>query len=139
VIAGASIFAGVFSALLRPFQLMFWPRYQRQQRQDHQVSLGFSGVNAALLYLFAVVSPEAGLSIMNLPGMPAKGAVGRLIGFDLIGMLVNMTVFPSPVGHTNHLGGFLSAAIMRYILCFTPVGRQLSTRRERFALCGALF
>ena len=139
VVASTSILAGVFAAILRPFHLLFWPQRRRQHRGDHQIALGFSGVNSALLYLFAVTNPLSQLSFMNFPPMPAQRAVKNLIYFDMIGMLMDMTVFPSPIGHTNHLGGYFSAMLIRYVLCSTPIGRQWITRGERFALRGTLF
>ena len=66
--------------------------------------------------------------------MPAQRAVKNLIYFDLIGMLMDVTIFPSPIGHSNHLGGHLSAMLIKYVLCSTPIGRRLSNRRERNAL-----
>jgi membrane associated rhomboid family serine protease len=129
-VAGTSIFAGIFAMFLQPFHLMFWPQ---QYREAHQVSLGFSGVNAAILYLFAEINPRAKLIAKNLPSMPAKRAVMYLMGFDLIGMLLDMTILPSPIGHSNHLGGYLSAALITYILCSTPIGRQWGTRKQRTA------
>ena len=116
IIGSAVVISGFVSTLLRPFSLLLWPKTQRTSRLQ-RLSLGFSGVNTALLYIFAVLNPTARLSILNTTPISAVTAVRRLVFTDVVGQVLEMTILPSPIGHASHLGGYLAGWLVRYVLC----------------------
>ena len=138
VVLVSAVFASAVSALLRPYALQFRSK-QRREAEESRVMLGFSGVNAALLFLYAVHHPWSDLSVADLPPMPARRAVQALMAFDVGGLLLGLTCLPTVVSHSTHVGGYLAAYLIQLVLCNTPFGRRVATRRQRAALCTSIF
>ena len=134
MIVSSSVVSGLVTVLLRPFQLLFWPQQRRQIMQESQLTVGFSGVNAALLYFYALLNPQSLLSIANFPPMPAVAAIQRLVGLDILGLLLNMSFFSTGIAHATHIGGYVSAFLIHVLLCQTKIGRGLLTTSEYRAL-----
>jgi membrane associated rhomboid family serine protease len=138
VVIVSAVFAGAVSALLRPFGLSFRSK-QRREVEESRVMLGFSGVNTALIFLYAVLHPWSDLSIADFPPMPARQAVQALMALDVTGLLLGLTVCPTVVSHSTHVGGYLAAFLIQLFLCHTSFGKRFATRRQRSALSIPIF
>ena len=134
MILSASLVSGLTTALLRPVQLLFWPQQRRKIVQESQLTVGFSGVNTALLYFYALLNPQSLLSVANFPPMPAVDAIQCLIGLDLLGLGLNVSFFSTGIAHATHIGGYLAAFLIHVLLCQTKLGRNLLTTQEYRAL-----
>ena len=134
MIVSASLVSGLMTVLLRPVQLLFWPPQRRKILQESQLTVGFSGVNSALLYFYAILFPQSLLSVANLPPMPAVAAMQRLVGLDLLGLGLNMSFFSTGIAHATHIGGYVGAILIHIFLCQTKLGRGFLTTQEYRAL-----
>jgi len=130
MIVSSSIVSGLVTVLLRPLQLLFWPQQRRKIVQESQLTIGFSGVNAALLYFYALLNPQSLLSVANFPPLPAVEAIQKLIGLDFLGLLLNVSFFSTGIAHATHIGGYISAFLIHLVLCQTNVVRGFLTTQE---------
>jgi membrane associated rhomboid family serine protease len=74
----SALLSGIFSTISRKFSLIFWPANRRKLRSN-KITLGFSGVNTALLFIYTILYPNVQLSILNSDPMPSEIALKRLI------------------------------------------------------------
>lgn len=122
VIGIACIASGVFPVLYTVLYCALQTNYQKRLRQQHALNIGFSGVNYALIYLFATLHPNASMIIMTIK-TNAKATVKGLLVFDLCGLLLSTLFDVSPISHSGHLGGLVGGWVARLILLNTSAGR----------------
>jgi membrane associated rhomboid family serine protease len=90
-----------------------------QEEKANGITLGFSGVNAAFLMIFAALRPYARLNILgsSSTAMPVKIALRRMMLIDIVGFVLELTTeFNSPLAHGGHLGGYFAGAVANFFL-----------------------
>jgi membrane associated rhomboid family serine protease len=125
VVLGSAVLSGVGMAVTRPIhrilhtmrKTLFFRNTLFVPLPDaiNKMTIGFSGVNAALMYLLATYFPNAKLVVFGFSSdtaFPASIALQRLYLIDLLGFLFELlTGISSPIAHGAHLGGYLAGAL----------------------------
>lgn len=75
--------------------------------QSSLPALGASGAVAGVVVLFALMNPKQLVLLFGIIPMPAIGAAGLFILFDLLGLISQTRGSEVPIGHGAHLGGAL--------------------------------
>ena len=136
-----TLISGAVSSLCfklgRSTSLLLAPR-DIQQIDRSRPSLGFSGVNCAILVLYAALKPDELISIAGFKPIPAQLAIKRLVLMDLFGFVLQSTLVSSPIAHGAHLGGYFAGYLFRNILCQKFLGKYLS-RKCRRLFCNKIF
>jgi membrane associated rhomboid family serine protease len=87
------------------------------------IILGFSGVNAAFLIIFAALRPYSRLGTL----CAASPAIRYMVLIDIVGFFLQLVSdFSSPLAHGGHLGGYLAGAVANYFL-----HREANRRKKR--------
>eukprot|EP01034_Spumella_vulgaris_P022721 gene22721-28877_t len=136
-------FLSIGPALLRAMgsRLFVISVSKRLSLKKYEVHLGFSGVNSALLLLYALVyprsqftSPFAAFVDGTTSGtVDAMSFLRSCIVGDLLGMFVDLTMTSTGISHTGHIGGFLGGYAVQQFVTETALGRRLTpwtTRRK---------
>jgi rhomboid-like protein len=79
--------------------------------QSSLPALGASGAVAGVVVLFALMNPKQLVLLFGIIPMPAIGAAGLFILFDLWGLISQTRGSEVPIGHGAHLGGALVGII----------------------------
>lgn len=88
IVGFSALLSGIFSTISRKFSLVFWPRNRRNVRSN-KITLGFSGINTALFFIYAILYPNAQLSILNSSPMPSGIALKRFIAIGQFMIIVH--------------------------------------------------
>lgn len=126
VFGGIVLFSSVVSSLadifMKQFSLLFGPRSERELAMSRS-SLGFSGINFGLFTIYALLFPDRSFlvplqfqALVESETISASSLLKLSAMGDVIGLLFDLTIIPSALGHAAHLGGVLSGFLARLIL-----------------------
>ena len=91
-------------------------------------TVGASGAIYGILVAFALIYPNAGLSLIFLPvPIPAKYFVPGILALDMLGGVTGFSIFGGNIAHFAHIGG----AIIGALLMWAWRDRGTGGRRER--------
>jgi membrane associated rhomboid family serine protease len=137
----AAVFSSLLPLLYNRVVVRLFPGSRRLAAKKFEVHLGFSGVNSALLLLYALIQPHAQFTspFAAFVDGSTSGTVDALsflrscmLG-DLLGLGMDLAVTSTGISHAGHIGGFLGGYAVQQFVTETDLGRRLTpwnTRRK---------
>jgi len=125
IVVCSSLFSSIADLLMKRFSLSLSSRANGELARK-RASLGFSGCNLGIFTIYCLLFPERLFKVpvqfsvfLEKQVVSATDLLKLMCLGDILGLLLDLTIFPSPIGHAAHLGGIVAGLVSRRILIDT--------------------
>ena len=141
-VAVAAVFSGVLPILVERLagRVKSLKHQAKPNSTRSTMHIGFSGVNAAIMYLFATLYPTQQFEMLTFGNMKSTtvSAIKLLKGLflvDVLGLIFDSLVQSTGISHAGHIGGFLAGYLIRKLVCLSKCDRGFLKWSFRGSFC----